>query len=120
MQKCVNGQLVNLTQAEIDDYNARQLEWLQGSQQRLEDFYKELLRATIDEAAQQKNYDNAACCATYANSTNLTWKAEAEAFIAWRDACWDYAITLFAEIENEQTPDPGTEGFINNLPVLNW
>src|SRR5690606_11463257 len=68
--------------------------------------YADALQNHINTKSRQKEYDNGFACASYANSTNETWKQEALDFIAWRDACWQYAIDIQAQIEANQIPAP--------------
>ena len=42
--------------------------------------------------AKTKGYESALSVVSYALSTNLDWKAEALAFVMFRDNCWQYAI----------------------------
>lgn len=82
--------------------------------------YATTMQQHIDTKAMEKNYDNGFSCATYANSTNTDWKAEADAFIAFRDDCWQYAIDVQTQVENNEIESPTVEEFIANAPVLNW
>ena len=79
-----------------------------------------LLSAYIDSVAQQKQYGNAASCATYYNSTNTQWKNEATAFIAWRDSVYAYAIAQYALMESGQRTIPTFAQFQAELPVISW
>jgi len=80
----------------------------------LED-YRAAIRAHVDATAQARNYDNAVSCASYVNSTNPQWAAEAQAFVAWRDAVWAYVFAELAEVENGQRPQPAIEEFVGEL-----
>lgn len=73
----------------------------------------------LDEKAKEKQYGSAIACTSYATSTNTQWKAEAEAFIAWRDAVFSYAINLQTQIE-QGGEIPTLEQFISGLPRLQW
>jgi hypothetical protein len=53
----------------------------------------------IEARARALNYNSAAHLATYVNSTVPQWSAEAQAFIAWRDACWIAALQMLAEAQ---------------------
>jgi hypothetical protein len=81
--------------------------------------YLNYINFILNNTARLKQYDNAVSCASYANSTNLQWKAEAEAFIAWRDAVFNYAITIQKEVQ-DGAPIPDFDTFKNNMPVINW
>lgn len=71
------------------------------------------VQAHLDDTARQRGYDTADRCASYANSTNPTWAAEAAAFISWRDACWAYMFGL-------TPPYPTVTELLAALPVMEW
>ena len=50
----------------------------------------------INTVATSWGYDSIVSAASYANSTNPQFKAEAEALIAWRDNLWGTAYTIEA------------------------
>ncbi len=56
--------------------------------------------ALVEQVAQGMLYKSAAHCATYVTSTVPQWAAEAQAFIAWRDAVW---VAVYS-IDPEQPP----------------
>ena len=66
----------------------------------------------LDLFANSWGYDSLAIAASYANSTNPQFKAEAEALIAWRDNYWTEAYT----IEIGALPNT-VEGFLAMLPT---
>ena len=82
--------------------------------------FEAAIQAHIDTTAQEKNYADGFSCATYVNSTNEAWKAEAEAFVAWRDSVWLYAYTELAKVEAGTRELPAIEDFIAELPALEW
>lgn len=116
----VNGTEVDLTKAEIDEYNQRQADWEASKNERLYEQYSEALQLHIDAAVKAKDYNDGFACASYANSTNETWKQEAQDFIAWRDSCWQYAIDVQNDVESGTIEPPTLEDFINAAPNLNW
>lgn len=73
----------------------------------------------IASVAGEKQYSSAVSCASYALSTNLTWKAEAEAFIAWRDSVYVYAMGIIASVQQGGAV-PTMEGVIAGIPVMTW
>jgi hypothetical protein len=85
----------------------------------IEDYYI-AIQKHIDSVAQQKNYANALSIASYVTSTNSVWKGEAEAFIAWRDAVWQYAYQELAKVQGGQRQQPTVEGFVTELPLIVW
>lgn len=85
----------------------------------LED-YRVAIRDYVDATAQSRNYDNAVSCASYVNSTNTQWAAEAEAFVAWRDAVWAYAFAELEKVQDGTRPQPTIEEFLQELPAMVW
>ena len=85
------------------------------------------IKKIIDSKAQEKNYDNGISCASYATSTNDTFKTEAEKFVAWRDSVWTlgYAV-LDKVVKGEKYVDtwadciPTTAELQAVLPTLEW
>lgn len=120
MKKLVNDVEVDMTQAEIDEFNQREADWEASKNERMQLLYSETLQSHIDSKAAEKQYNNGFACASYANSTNQNWKNEALAFIAWRDSCWSYLIDTQTQIENEEIEPPSIQDFIANIPSFNW
>jgi len=83
----------------------------------LED-YRAAIRAHVDATAQARDYDNAVSCASYVNSTNPQWAAEAQAFVAWRDAVWAHAFAELAKVENGQRAQPTISEFIAEIAAI--
>ena len=71
--------------------------------------------AHIDAQARALQYNSAAHLAGYTGSTVAEWAAEAEAFVAWRDACWLAALALLAQAEDSGDV-PGVEDVLAALP----
>ena len=75
----------------------------------------DLLLAT----AQSRGYSNVNSIISYVASSNVEWKAEADAFVAWRDQLWEHvyieymAIDAGGEIPNE-------DEFVLSLPKIVW
>lgn len=82
--------------------------------------YSRALQNYIDDVARGKNYENGFTCATYVNSTNEVWKQEAQAFVTWRDLCWEYALDIYEQVENGIIPAPTLESFLSDIPAFNW
>lgn len=79
----------------------------------------ELVQVAIDTTAQSKQYNDGVYCASYAQSTNPVWAAQAQAFIAWRDSMFAYALQVFANIQQGQ-PAPTPEEFVAGFPQIVW
>jgi hypothetical protein len=82
--------------------------------------FKVAIQAHIDATAQSKDYDDAKSLATYVNSTIPQWAAEAQVFVAWRDAVWAYALAELNKVLNGQRPQPTVEEFLTELPKIEW
>jgi hypothetical protein len=82
--------------------------------------YKAAFDAHLDAVAQQRQYDNRLTIVAYLSSTNPAWAAEAEAFIAWRDACLAKMFELLEKVEASEIQPPTIEGFIRVMPVIEW
>ena len=80
---------------------------------------KQLIQNTIDSTAQSQQYANGLSCASYAESTNPTWAAQAKSFIAWRDSIYVYALQVQSNIQQGQLA-PTKEEFIAGFPVMVW
>lgn len=78
------------------------------------------VQAVIDKAAQSRSYSDGISCATYSTSSNVQWKAEAQAFIDWRDQVWNYLYALLATLMGNKEPIPSVQEIINDLPVMVW
>jgi len=74
----------------------------------------------LDTAAQSRRYDSGTTIATYVNSTNPQWAAEAQAFVAWRDAVWAYAYSELERVMRGERDLPTVPDFLAELPVITW
>lgn len=70
------------------------------------------VQLAIDQKAQAKGYADAATCISYMNSSNATWKADATALNAWRDAVWTYTFA-----QEALTPLPTAAAVVAALPT---
>jgi hypothetical protein len=71
--------------------------------------------AHVEAQARALQYNSAAHLVGYVASTASHWRAEAEAFVAWRDAVWLAAITKQAEAM-ETGIVPSVDDVIKALP----
>lgn len=120
LYKNVNGKNVELTPEEYEEYYARQAEWEAGTLVRLKDELQVLTESTLDAVAKSKQYSSAISCASYAASTNVAWKAEADAFIAYRDSVYEYAINYMDRAESGEIANPSKEDYMSAFPVMIW
>ncbi|MBA2125065.1 hypothetical protein DLM45_02340 [Hyphomicrobium methylovorum] len=85
-----------------------------------QDDYKDAVQAHIDAAARSRNYADGVSLASYVASTVPGWAAEAQAFVAWRDAVWFYAYSELAKVLTGQRAQPSIAEFISELPAIVW
>lgn len=74
----------------------------------------------LDEVAAQRQYNSAISCASYVSSTVPSWKAQADAFVSWRDSVFTYTIEQVALMQAGDRSVPTFEEFKGELPVINW
>jgi len=60
------------------------------------DVVREQITLWLDRVVRAKGYDSIVSCASYATSSDATFRAEAQAAIAWRDAVYRRGYELFA------------------------
>ncbi len=82
--------------------------------------YQKAIQSQIDAKAQEKQYNNSATLASYVNSTVAAWAAEAQAFVAWRDQVWAYALAELDKVQSGEREQPSVEAFLTELPVFEW
>ena len=83
--------------------------------------FRRAVQAHVDATAQSRDYDSGNSLASYTASTVAAWKAEAEAFVAWRDAVWTFVIERLAQVQAGDVEPPETaEALIALLPDIEW
>ena len=75
----------------------------------------DLLLAT----AQSRGYSNVNSIISYVASSNVEWKAEAEAFVAWRDQVWEHVYIEYMAID-AGGDIPNEDEFVLSLPKIVW
>jgi hypothetical protein len=76
--------------------------------------------AAPDAPAAARGYADGVTCASYVSSTLPGWAAEAEAFVAWRDSVWLYALTLLGEVKSGARQPPSLPEFLQGMPPITW
>ncbi|OWV94432.1 hypothetical protein ATY81_12570 [Rhizobium sp. R72] len=84
------------------------------------DDYQSSVQALVDQTARSRRYNNGDSLASYVASTNPAWKAEAQAFVAWRDAVWQYAYSELAKVQAGEREQPSIDDFLLELPEIVW
>jgi len=84
------------------------------------DVVREQITLWLDRVVRAKGYDSIVSCASYATSSDATFRAEAQAAIAWRDAVYRRGYEILADIPDgvttpeqvmELLPQPGDFGW---------
>lgn len=79
--------------------------------------YSTAVQTHLDAAARSRLYTDGNSLATYTASTNPQWAAEAQAFVAWRDAVWAQVYAMWA---SPPDPVPTPAEVVAGLPVIEW
>jgi len=82
--------------------------------------FRAAIQRHVDQTAVSRRYDNGVSLASYVASGNPDWAAEAQAFVAWRDAVWTYAYSELDKVLAAEREQPSVEAFIGELPVIAW
>jgi hypothetical protein len=82
--------------------------------------FRAAIQRHVDAQAQSRRYDSGNSLASYVASTNEAWAAEAQVFVAWRDAVWLYAYTELDKVMAGERDQPSVEDFIGELPLIGW
>lgn len=90
------------------------------AQAALVETFRVAIQAHVDETARGRSYDSGNSLASYVASTNAAWAAEAQIFVAWRDAVWIYAYAELDKVMSGDRTIPTVEAFIGELPVIEW
>lgn len=87
----------------------------------LQESCQQAVDAHVEATARSKGYNGAAHMASYTASTVVAWAAEAQAFVAWRDAVWLRAIALLEDVRSGQAAVPASpDDVVALLPAPQW
>lgn len=122
-----SGEVIFKTEPTTEELTKAFTGYTQAVSEKIKKELTVFLQSTIDSKAQEKNYDNGISCASYATSTNETFKTEAIKFIAWRDSVWTLGYAILGKaLKGEKYVDtwanyiPTTEELTAVLPKLEW
>ena len=82
--------------------------------------YESAVDELLKNTANARGYDSAYTCLSYMNSTNPTWKAEAEVFNRWRDSVWLKCHEILNAVNAGTRPVPSIEELVSELPQIDW
>lgn len=82
--------------------------------------FEEAIQKIIDYTARSKQFRDGVTLASYTASTNAAWKAQAEAFVAWRDQVWGYAYAELENVLSGQRQRPTASEFLTEVPPIDW
>jgi hypothetical protein len=74
----------------------------------------------LDAGANAQGYDSMLALVSYAASTCASFKAEADAGIAWRDSVWTAANGLIAQLKAGTMAEVPLAAFLALLPAATW
>lgn len=82
--------------------------------------YEDAIQTHVDNAARSKLFRDGVTLASYVSSSIPQWAAEAQAFVAWRDAVWAYAYQELARVMGGERAQPTVAEIIAELPLISW
>jgi hypothetical protein len=74
----------------------------------------------LDDTVRVKNYDSILSACTYSTSSIPQFKAEGQACIEWRDACWSKCYSIIADVNAGLRSIPTEESIVSEMPSLIW
>lgn len=81
--------------------------------------YQASIDARVQETARSRGYNGASSCASYVASTVASWRAEAEAFVAWRDQVYLEVFEMLAAVRAGRAA-PSVEAVVAAIPAITW
>lgn len=82
--------------------------------------YQSAIQDMVDEAARSKLFNDGVTMASYVMSTVQPWAAQAQTFVAWRDAVWQYSYAELDKVQSGARPQPSVADFLAELPQITW
>jgi hypothetical protein len=82
--------------------------------------YVAAVQTMLDTKAQERRYYDILSASTYATSTNPTFKAEALACLAWRDAVWAQVYSVLDLVQTGRLAQPTIPELLAMLPTMEW
>jgi predicted metalloendopeptidase len=82
--------------------------------------YQAAIQNMVDEVARSKLFNDGVTMASYVSSTVQPWAAQAQTFVAWRDAIWQYSYAELDKVQSGARPQPSVADFLAELPEISW
>lgn len=79
-----------------------------------------VIQQHLDVTAQARAYDGILSLCTYATSPSPKFKAEGQAGVEWRDACWCRGYEILGECQAGLRAIPTPDELIAGLPEMAW
>ena len=74
----------------------------------------------LDATARTRGYDGILSAASYATSTNATFRSEGQACVVWRDSVWATCYQIMADVLSGTRPVPTIPEILAELPEIIW
>lgn len=84
------------------------------------DVVREQITQWLDSVVQAKGYDSIVSCVSYATSTDETFRGEAQAAIAWRDAVYRRGYEILADIPDGVTTPEQVMALLPQPAEFGW
>lgn len=78
------------------------------------------VQAYLDKAAKERGYDGILSLCSYTTSTDLTFAAEGQAGVNFRDAVWRKCYEVLAAVEAGVRLAPSEAELLFELPAMVW
>lgn len=82
--------------------------------------YENAIQVLVDATATGRRFRDGVTMASYVSSTNEQWAAEAQIFVAWRDAVWAHAYAELEKVQAGERSQPSIADFLTELPAIVW
>lgn len=82
--------------------------------------YENAIHNLVDSIAREKQFRDGVTLASYIGSTVPVWAAQAQTFVAWRDAVWQYVYQQLEQFQLGLREQPSVADFLTEIPAIDW